>query len=100
MFLELQVYFPLGVCANTRLLSVHFYHLYFLISVVCLTLFIFEIVFCIVMHSIKQSTFPYISSCLHFGYVILENQIIFLYTVPSFMFNYYAGTITPRHYVP
>jgi hypothetical protein len=86
MFVELQVYFPLGVRANTRLLSVHLYNFYFLISVVCLALFTFEILFCIVMHS----TSPYIASCLDSGYVILEHQIIFLYTVPSFLFNHYC----------
>lgn len=78
MFVELQVYFPLDVCANTRLLSIHFCHLYFLISVVYLTLFIYEIAYCIVMHSMKQSTPPYIASSLDSGSVILEHQIIFL----------------------
>lgn len=56
MFVELQVYFPLDMCANTSLLWIHFYHLY-LISVVFLTLFVFEIVFCIVMQSIKQTKY-------------------------------------------
>ena len=39
------------------------------------------------MHSVKQSTPPYIASSLDSGSVILERQIIFLYTVPSFIFN-------------
>lgn len=96
MFVELQVYFPLDVCASAWLLSVYFYHLYFLISVVCMTLFIFEIVFCIEMHSIKQCTSPYNASCLDSGSVILEHQIIFLYSVPPFMVNHYCLKNHPK----
>jgi hypothetical protein len=78
-----------------------YYHTYsssVLLDICCLSLlFMLKLVCCILMHTAKQIVSTYIASSLvfctvffswFFGSLLLEQTIIFLYAVPSLIFNH------------